>query len=271
MSWQGDSAVATSPLTTPTDPTARALLEARRARRVMRALPDGAVPAGKSAGITAQVALASALGANPPAGFKIGATTAAMQAYLGLDGPLAGFMPEAGLHGSGSTLAYAGFVNPGVECEIAVHLGRDLPAGCTLADAAAAVDGLMASIELVERRYEDLAAFGVPALVADQVFHAAVVLGQPYPGWDTLDLAALRGELLVDGTVQAAGTGAELMGGPMHALAWLAGSEEAAAFGGLRAGQVVTLGSVTPPIWLERPCTVTVRFPPLEPVHLALV
>ena len=249
----------------PGNPTVRALLEARRARRVMRALPPDAVPGSKAAGIAAQVALAEALGAMPPAGFKIGATTAAMQSYLGLDGPLAGFMPEAGLHGSGSTLAYAGFNNPGVECEVAVHLGRDLSAGCTTAEAAGAIDGLMASIELVERRYEDLAAFGVPALVADQVFHAGAVLGTPFPGWETLDLAALRGELLVDGAVQASGLGAELMGGPLHALCWLAGSAEAAAFGGLRAGQVVTLGSVTPPIWLTKPedggpCRVTVAF-----------
>ena len=33
-----------------------------------------------------------------------------------------------------------------------------------------------------------------------------------------------------------------------------------AALGGLKAGQVVMLGSVTPPIWLDRPCHVSVRF-----------
>jgi 2-keto-4-pentenoate hydratase len=45
----------------------------------------------------------------------------------------------------------------------------------------------------------------------------------------------------------------------------------AAAFGGLREGQVVLLGSVTPPIWLDGPGVVTVEFPPLGPVVLRLV
>jgi 2-keto-4-pentenoate hydratase len=54
--------------------------------------------------------------------------------------------------------------------------------------------------------------------------------------------------------------GADLLGHPLEALACLAGSPAAAAFGGLKAGQVVFLGSVTPPIWLNGPCEVTVAF-----------
>ena len=50
------------------------------------------------------------------------------------------------------------------------------------------------------------------------------------------------------------------MGHPLNCLAWLAGSSVAAAFGGLKAGQVVMLGSVTPPIWLTGPASVTVDF-----------
>ncbi len=57
----------------------------------------------------------------------------------------------------------------------------------------------------------------------------------------------------------------------MLALAWLAGSAEAAAFGGLRAGQIVMLGSVCPPVWLDGPAEVEVRFSPLPPVTLDLV
>lgn len=251
--------------------TAAALLGHRRAREVLRALPPGAAPQTLEQGVAAQVALARAVGAVPPAGFKIGATARGMQQYLGLDGPAAGFMAEAGLHGDGSTLSFRDFVNPGVECELAVHLGRDLPPGpCTPERAAEAVDGVMAAIEIVEKRYWDLRELGTPALVADQVFHAAAVLGTPDAGWRALDLPALPGRMSVDGEVVGEGQGRELLGGPMQALAWLAGSAVAAAFGGLRAGQVVMLGSVTLPIWLERPCTVEVCFPPLAPAGLCL-
>lgn len=255
---------------------AAALMGARRmqpGRRVpLTALAPGARPTTLAEGIAAQVALAQLTDAAAPGGFKIGATAASMQAYLGLDGPAAGFMPRDNLHASGSTISIAPFLRPGVECELAVHLAHDLPPGpCTPDQAAAAVDLVMAAIEVVENRYADLAAFGTPALVADQVFHGIAVLGTPTADWRTMDLDALQGEILVDGEVRGTACGRELLGGPMRALAWLAASAEVAAFGGLRAGQVVMLGSVVPPIWLDGPGDIVVRFPPLEPVHLTLV
>ncbi len=258
--------------------TATLLIAARRARRVLPLLDTP--PPSLQDGIATQLAIARRQGAVPPAGFKIGATTTGMQAYLGLPGPAAGFMAEANVHGSGSTLAYSGFVNPGVECELAVHLSAALPPGpCTPQQAAAAVDGVMAAIEVVENRYPGMfslaspgvQAFGTPAVVADSVFHAAAVLGMPDPGWRNLDLEALPGRILVDGVERGAGTGADLLGGPMQALAWLAASAEAAAFGGLQAGQVVMLGSVALPVWLDGPGRIEVLFPPLAPVLLDLV
>lgn len=255
---------------------AAALMGARRvprmARRALSPLPEGARPTTLAEGVAAQVALQHLAEQGAPAGFKIGATTARMQDYLGLNGPAAGFMGRDGLHASGSTLSFAPFLHPGVECELAVHLQADIAPGlCSTDQAAAAVDLLMVGIEVVENRYADLQAFGTPSLLADQVFHAAAVLGQPIAEWKELDLARLRGEVLVDGVVMGTGVGGDLLGHPMQALAWLAASAEAAAFGGLRAGQIVMLGSVTPPIWLQEPCEVMVRFPPLPEATLRFV
>ena len=249
------------------------LLAARRGtRRLLDRLPDGVHPTTMQEGIAAQVALAGLQGAARPAGFKIGATAQSMRDYLGLAGPAAGFMTSAGLHASGSTLSFSGFLRPGVECELAVHLAHDLsPGPCTPEQAAAAVDRVMAAIEIVENRYTDLAAFGAPAMIADQVFHAAAVLGQPDPHWRALNLEGVHGHITVNGTRRGEGFGRDLLGSPMQALAWLAGSAEAAAYGGLRAGQVIMLGSVCPPVWLDGPSRIDVTFAPLEPVFLNLV
>lgn len=228
-----------------------------------------AAPADEAAGYAVQQSVAQALGAVPPAGFKIGATAKGMQAYLGLTAPVAGFVAGKGLHAPGATLHFADYLAPGVECEVGVRLGRDLPAGpCTADEAAACVAEVFAAIEIVEKRYGDLAVLGVPTLIADQVFHAGGVCGAPAPGWPGLDLAAVAGRITVDGAVKGEGMGADLLGHPMHALAWLAESGCAAAFGGLRAGQVVFLGSVTPPIWLEGPGLVEVAFSGLGTVRL---
>ena len=253
------------------DRAARALLDLRAAGARLERLDPPLGPRSETEGAAAQRALARRLGADPPAGFKVGATARTMQEYLGLSGPAAGFIAASGLHASGAALRHADFTRPGVECELAVRLARNLPpAPCTREQAAEAVGAVMAGIELVENRYGDLKALGTPALVADRVFHAAAILGAGVEAWHGLDLAALPGRMTVDGAPVGEGKGGDLLGHPLECLAWLAGSEVAAAFGGLRAGQVVMLGSVTPPIWLDTPATVSVTFPPLPEVRLRL-
>ncbi|OJY70955.1 MAG: hypothetical protein BGP12_07575 [Rhodospirillales bacterium 70-18] len=251
------------------------LLANRRAGRPAGPLPAGLAPADEGEGVAAQLALARLMEAVPPAGFKIGATTARMQAYLGLSSPAAGFMPRDGLHASGARLPWSAARGLGVECEIGVRLAADLPPGpCEVARAAAAVGEMFAAIEVVENRYGtppagDIKALGTATLIADQFYHAGAVLGAPAPGWCALDLAAVAGRIEVDGAVRAEGKGADLLGHPMNALAWLAGSSAARAFEGLRAGQVVMLGSVTLPIWLDGPCHVRVTFDGLGVAEVA--
>lgn len=251
---------------------AAALHEVRQRRGRVAPLPPEIAPRTEAEGAAVQRALAHRAGAASPGGFKIGATAQRMQEYLGLSGPAAGFMAVGNLHRSGATVRFADFVRPGVECELAVRLARDLPPGpCTPEQAADAVGELFAAIEIVENRYGELLELGVPTLIADQVFHAAAVLGEPgIEDWRSLGVRTLRGRLVVDGHHRDEGVGADLMGDPMNCLAWLAGSSVAEAFGGLKAGQVVMLGSVTPPVWLTSPASVTVDFSPLPPVQVRL-
>ncbi len=254
------------------DQAAAALHDARRRREQVAPLPPDIAPRTEAEGAAVQRALAHRAGAASPAGFKIGATARRMQEYLGLSGPAAGFMALGNIYRNAAAVRFADFVRPGVECELAVRLARDLPPGpCTPEQATNAVGDLFAGIEIVENRYGELLELGVPTLIADQVFHAAAVLGEPgIEDWRSLDIGALRGRLVVDGHQRDEGVGADLMGHPMNCLAWLAGSSVAAAFGGLKTGQVIMLGSVTPPVWLTGPASVTVDFSPLPPVQVRL-
>jgi 2-keto-4-pentenoate hydratase len=254
------------------EPAAAALHDARRRRIEVAPLPAAIAPRTEAEGAAVQRALAHRAGAPSPGGFKIGATARRMQEYLGLNGPAAGFMAVGDVHRSGASLKFADYLRPGVECELAVRLAHDLPPGpCTPEQAAAAVGELVAAIEIVENRYGELTALGTPTLIADQVFHAAAVVGDAgTQDWRSFDMATLRGRLVVDGHQRDEGVGADLMGHPMNCLAWLAGSSVAAAFDGLKAGQVVMLGSVTPPVWLTAPASVTVEFAPLPPVAIRL-
>jgi 2-keto-4-pentenoate hydratase len=241
------------------------LLLAARSGGAPLDIPAAAKPRDLAAGYAVQRALAGRLGAMPPAGFKVGATGAAMRAYLGIAEPIAGFVEARHLR---QEFRFADYRRPGVECEIALRLARDLPGPCSRAEAAAAVGAAMAAIELVDERYADHAALGLPVLAADQMFQAGGALGAEVPL--PADLAALEGRIEVDGETRGAGRGAELLGDPLAVLRWLAGSACAAEFGGLRAGQVVFLGSVCPPVWLDGPCAVRVVFAGLGEARLRI-
>lgn len=248
---------------------AATLLAVRRARTLV--LPVSGAPATVAEGAAAQVALARLVGAPVPAGFKIGATGRRMQEYLGLSGPAAGFMEAGNVYRGSADLRLASFIKPGVECEVAVRLSRDLPfKAYALEDVADAVGEVIAGVEIVENRYDDLRTLGTPTLIADQVYHCAAVVGVGGEDWRGLDLGALRGRISVDGVVRDQGVSSDLMGHPFACLAWLASSEVAAAFGGLKAGQTVMLGSVTPPVWLDAPGEVVVEFEGLAPVRVGL-
>ena len=251
-----------------TSPAAAAILQARRARQLLAPLGADA-PADIAAGYAVQREVAAALGALPPAGYKIGATGRQMQSYLGIAEPIAGFIEQRHILRSPAAPRFADFISPGVEPEVALRLGRDLPHGpCSRAEAAAAVAEVFAAVEIVENRYGDFRTVSAPTLVADRMFHAAGAVGAPAAGWREADLGAIRGRITVNGALRGEGVGADLLGHPFEALAWLARSPAAAAFGGLKAGQVVFLGSVTPPVWLDGPGEVVAEFDVLGRVEL---
>ncbi len=253
-------------------PAAKALLQIRRDRAEVWPLPEEIAPSTVAEGAAVQLALAELVGAAPPAGFKIGAVGKRMQAYLGVDTPVAGFMRAEDVYHGHVELHFADFLRPAVECEVAVRLARDLPPEpCSLEQALAAAGEFFAGVEIVENRYGDLKDLGTPTLVADQMYHCAAVIGDRHEvNWRALDLGALQGRISVDNGTTDDGVTSDLLGHPLNALAWLAGSVEVAAFGGLKAGQVIMLGSVTPPIWLSGPASATVSFPPLPKVTVRL-
>ena len=115
-------------------------------------------------------------------------------------------------------LRFAEYINPGVECEVAVRLAQDLPPGpCSLEQALAAVGDFFAGIEIVENRYDDLKALGTPTLLADQMYHCAAVIGdQPAFDWRGLEIGALRGRISLDDGTADEGVTSDLLGHPLN-------------------------------------------------------
>ena len=196
----------------------------------------------------------SAGGFGAIAGHKIGCTTAVMQQYLGIDHPCAGGVFATRVFRDALALPFDAFLHVGVESEIAVVLERDLPPrGVPYSpdDVRAAAGAIATAIEIVDDRWDDYRRVDTPTLIADDFFNDASVLG-PLRRFDrALDLAALRGVTRVNGVEAGRGSGADVLGGPLDALAWLA-NHLAARGPGLRAGEFVSTGSVVRTQWIAR-------------------
>lgn len=206
------------------------------------------------------------------AGYKIGCTSQVMQDYLGIPHPCSGGLYDSSLQRRDAVCRLNDYRRLGLELEIAVELGSDLPPRenpYSQAEAAAAVAAVMGSIEIVDDRYTRWQDMGPPSLVADDFFAAGCVLGPSVRQWDGEALAGEQARLFVDGEDQGGGAGRDILGHPMKALAWLANS--ISTLGGLKTGHVVTLGSVLQTLWIDRPCKVVARYDSLGEFALDIV
>jgi len=232
----------------------------RRTRTPLAALPEDIAPQDEAAGYRIQADVHELLYPDfgPLVGHKIGCTSAVMQQYLGIPHPCSGAVFAGGVHHSGVALRHGDFVRVGVECEIAVRLGRDLALseGPFTADVVAqAIEAYLPAIEIVDDRYADWRSIGGPTLVADDFFAAGCVLGPPVARSAAPDLLSVSGRAAINGVEVGRGTGADVLGHPHNALAWLA-NRLAGEGNQLRAGEIVLTGSLVQTIWLNAGDTV---------------
>ncbi len=244
--------------------TAEWLVEARLSGRPASECPAAGALAGEAAGYRVQRAghsVLAARGLGGLAGYKVGCTNRAVQELLKIPGPGYGGVVAGNLHERTVELAREALQAPGIECEVAFRIARDLDAAGAPYDRESVrphVASCAAAMEIVENRYGDPreAPFGL--MIADDFFQRACVVGPPVEDWQGLDLAALAGRTLIDGEVAASGSGVNVMGHPLEPLAWLANRlvEDGRR---LEAGQWVLTGTMADPVWLgPGPCEATV-------------
>jgi 2-keto-4-pentenoate hydratase len=218
------------------------LLAAQRAVRPRPALPKDCAPANLADAYAIQDRFVARLGR--PAGYKIGYSNAAVQQSLGIPEPVFGRLIQGRILPSPARLPASGFATRVVETEFGVRMARALPARrepYSLAEVTESVGAVMPSFEIVDSRFEEWRKLRPVEVVADNVLHSHWVRGRERADFAGLDLAAQEVVTRIDGREASRGTGANVLGGPLLALHWLANA--LAQMGrGLAAGDFVTTG-----------------------------
>lgn len=180
-------------------------------------------------------------------GRKIGLTSPAVQQQLGVDQPDFGVLFRGMQRQDGARVPMVRLLQPRIEAEIAFVLDADLDDGpLDEGHVLSAVRHAHAALEIVDSRIADWD-ITFADTVADNGSSGLFVLGSGLRTTDAYRPAEAHMVMRRGGEVVSSGTGADCLGDPLTALAWLA--RKARELGEpLRAGEVVLSGALGPMI-----------------------
>jgi 2-keto-4-pentenoate hydratase len=240
------------------------LLEARRMRRWLTALPEDCRPADISDAYAIQRLVFADLG-RVAAAWKVGAGSPDAA-------PACAAIAESTLYGDGAVLPAKMFNFIGAEAEIAYRLGRDLPPrpeAYSLEEVKAAIASVHAAIEISDTRFAAWASQNRPSHIADQLNHGALAVGALSARLTDVDPSRQRAIMTVNGEIRADTTGGNPAGDPLQLLLWLA-NQGAHSMGGLAAGCVITTGSLTGVVFATPPVELRADLPGLGAIRLSV-
>lgn len=190
-------------------------------------------------------------------GWKVGFGTPPVMERLGISSALVGYLLRGAVVQSGGTVSLAGWTNPMLEPEIAVHLRSDVRGGADPDLVEAAIGGLGAAIELADLHP---APGDVEAMLGDDLYQRHVLLGpvRNVRSPEGVALVLKRGGEVVGETDDPTGPTGDLLDVVAHVASTLEAAGER-----LRAGSVVIAGSVIPPVEVSAGDEIEVALEPL--------
>jgi 2-keto-4-pentenoate hydratase len=181
-------------------------------------------------------------------GYKIALTTQAMRRMVGFHDSVSGHLFQDQIYPSGSTIRADDYGHLLIEFEIAFRMVSDLPPSApawTRDSILPYVACAYPALEIADDRradYGDLAG-SILTLAADNAWNQGLVLGDPVSSFTPEGLLSAVGIARMDGEEVGRGTGADVLGHPLDALAWLAGHLQERGLA-LKADHLVTTGSL---------------------------
>jgi 2-keto-4-pentenoate hydratase len=185
------------------------------------------------------------------AGWKIALSGDATRQAMGIDTPAFGYLLASGHYQNGLTLQLDSILNPCIESELCLTLGKSLQGpGVTRDQVLDAVGQVAPAFEIVSLRGN--LASDLPLGVADNIAQWGFVTGDavvPYP--KELDLANMTVEIKKNGAVEAQVRGGDTLDDQLDSIAWLA--NQLAKYGrAVEAGHHIMSGAFVKPLPLTQ-------------------
>ncbi len=206
------------------DTTLAFLQELRRRPRAVPHWPAEHLPPDEKTAYQLQERLLASTGQSF-AGWKVGLTSPAIRAQTGLAEPIYGPVLTSNVHASPHEVRADSYGRLGIELEIALFLGADLPAShtpWTAQSVAPKVAAAATAFELIDDRAADYTRLDARRLIVDGSWQAGVLIGPKVSLAQKPDLENGSGALTADGQTIASAPANAGMGHCFNVLAWLA-------------------------------------------------
>jgi len=203
-------------------------------------------------------------------GMKMGLTSWAKMAQMGVEQPCYGFLADYFSCPDGAAIKTSELIHPKVEAEIAVVTKAALKGpGIHVADVFAAIDFVLPAVEVIDSRYRDFK-FDIKSVVADNSSSSRFVTGGRCLPADHMDLSTVGVVMEKNGEIVDMACGAAVLGNPAASVAMLANmlgerGEE------IPAGTFIMTGGVTAAVAVEAGDCVTVRYHELGSLSMRFV
>lgn len=199
-------------------------------------------------------------------GHKIGLTSKAMQATVGIDEPDYGHLLDTMFFADGEEIPAARYIVPRIEVELAFVLGQPLKGpGVTIFDVLRATEYVVPALELIDGRTRYPRK--IVDNIADNAAAAGVIVGGRVVKPLDIDLRWVAALLYRNGVIEETGVSAGVLGHPALGIAWLA--NKVGAFGTtLEPGHFLLAGSFTRTVPVAKGDTLHADFGPLGSISV---
>ncbi|GGB87230.1 2-keto-4-pentenoate hydratase [Marinobacterium zhoushanense] len=196
---------------------------------------------------------------NKIVGMKMGLTSWAKMAQMGVEHPCYGFLADYFTVPDGGEIKHDELIHPKIEAELAFVLKDELKGpGIHIGDVLRATDFVMPAVEVIDSRYKDFK-FDLKSVIADNSSSSRFVTGGRMADVADLDLKTLGVVMEINGEVVQTGAGAAVLGHPAASVAMLA-NMLAERGESLKAGSFIMIGAITAAVQVNKGDNFTVHY-----------
>jgi 2-keto-4-pentenoate hydratase len=198
----------------------------------------------------------SSFGLGEVIGYKIGCTNKSIQKELGVNNPIFGPIFKNKIINNNKNIFIKEFTKVGVECEIYIKISNEINENTNynINNIRNFIGNYGVSLELVENRFFDIKKSKIEYVIIDGSLGNSIILGKEISD-NSINFSKLVGRLFINNKEVYSNFADTILGDPLNALLWYF-DQKLSLNKFVKKGEIISLGSITPLLWIDYPCKV---------------